>query len=146
MFRKFSQLRWFVLMTALVMGIALVGCTRAISENPSVQPGRFTDSQPVVLTCSSASYHTYSGIVAGKPGRTICNEAKSPDGRTALVRLRDTREGEKVNCTEKEGKVTCPDVPLAAYNIPRPGVAAGAPGFVFPPIPPAVTSSPLVRP
>ena len=125
--------RTYVQILGFVLPLLCIGCTA------SRPPGA------VAMTCSSASYHTYSGTVAGRSGRTICNEVKSPDGRTAVVRIRDTREGEKVYCTEKEGKLTCPDVPLATFAIPQPGVVAGAPGFVFPPIPPAVTSSPLIR-
>jgi len=35
----------FVLILGMVMGMSIVGCTSAVSEKPSVQPGRFGASQ-----------------------------------------------------------------------------------------------------
>jgi len=135
MFRKLSQRRRLVLMTGMVMGMSIVGCTRAISENPSVQPGRFSVSQPVAMTCSAATYHSYSGSVAGGiTGRYVCREVKGPDGKVvADLRLLDTRLGDKVSCTEQEGKITCPNEPLAALRRGSPWTFA-SPGFTFPPV------------
>lgn len=110
----------------LVLGVVLamlgMGCTTAIP------PGA------VAMTCSEATYHSFSGTVAnGVSGRYACRGVKGPDGKTAAVLLIDTRVGDKVNCTETAGKVICPNVPLAAMTRSSPWTFA-APGFVFPPV------------
>lgn len=145
MFRKLLQLRWFVLMTGMVMGMFIVGCAGTVSEGPSVQPGRFSPSQPVAMTCSEATYHSYSGSLAGNTtGRHVCRELKGsdgkavreingPDGKAVAVRLLDTRQGTKVSCIDQEGKLTCPNEPIAALARTSPW-GLGNPGFVFPPI------------
>lgn len=134
MFRTLSHLRWVVLMTVVVLGMAVVGCAGTVSEGPSVQPGRFAVSQPVVMTCSEATYHAYTNPVGGTPGRYVCREVKGPDGKAvANLRLFDTRVGDKVSCTEQEGKTTCPNVPIAALSRSSPW-SLGTPGGIFPPI------------
>lgn len=131
MFRKLSQLRWFVLITAMVLGMAIVGCTGATS---GVQPGRFSVSPPVAMTCSEATYHSYSGSINGVTGRYVCREVKGPDGKVeAGLRLLDTKVGDKVNCTDTAGKITCPNVPIAALARSSPWTL-GTPGIIFPPI------------
>jgi len=134
MFRKLSQLRWFVLMMGMVMGMSIVGCAGTVSEQASVRSGRFSVDQPVVMTCSEATYHAYSSSVGGRMGRYVCREVKGPDGKVVGdLRLLDNREGHKVNCTEQEGKITCPNVPLAAFSRSSPWTF-GTPGGIFPPI------------
>jgi hypothetical protein len=135
MFRKLSQRRRLVLMTGMMLGLALVGCASTGSQQPSVQPGRFTVSQPLVMTCSEATYHSYSGQAAnGITGRYVCREVKGPDGKAlADLRLLDTRVGDKVKCTDTEGKITCPSESLAALRRSSPWTFA-TPGFVYPPV------------
>ena len=40
-----KQLGRFLLTIGMMMGMSIVGCTGAVSEKPSVQPGRFSVSQ-----------------------------------------------------------------------------------------------------
>ena len=116
--------------------VKILGCALAMLSmgcTASRPPGT------VAMTCSSASYHTYSGMVhSGITVRHICTEVTGPDGKAVAVRLRDTKVGTTVYCTDKGGKLSCPDVALAVLDprFPHP-VPAGSPGFVFPPIPPA---------
>jgi len=106
-----------------VLAMLCMGCAA------SIPPGA------VAMTCSAATYHSFSGSVAGGvTGRHACREVKGPDGKAVAVGpLIDTRVGTKVYCTETAGKLICPNVPIAAMARSSPWTL-GNPGFVFPPI------------
>ncbi len=49
---------------------------------------------------------------------TTCIAAKGPDGQEVAVRVQDNRVGDTLHCTEQEGKITCPNVRIPAFETP----------------------------
>ena len=110
--------RTYVQILGFVLALLCMGCAA------SIPPGA------VAMTCSQTTSHFLARSGSPPFERNVCREVKGPDGKTAAVRLLDTRVGHKVYCTEKEGTMTCPSEPLARYTRPSPWTFA-TPGAVF---------------
>lgn len=71
----------------------------------------------VAMTCTAATFRGFSeGSRGGQTGRYQCTMAKGLDGKEVPVRVIDSQVGSKLDCREKEGKITCPSVPLAMFT------------------------------
>lgn len=70
MFRKLSQLRRFVLIMGLMMGLSIVGCTGAVPAKPSGQTGLASSSQEecTKLRKSVASLERQADSLRGSSG------------------------------------------------------------------------------
>jgi hypothetical protein len=77
---------------------------------PTLPPGAVT------MTCSQQEETPLMLFRGGHTTRTTCTRAKGPAGQEVAVRVRDSRVGHKLQCAEKEGKITCPDDPMPAFQ------------------------------
>ena len=110
----------YVQILGLGLAMLVMGCAAS-----TPRAGRFADTEPplntVELTCTAVTERSRGdGVRGGQTARYSCDRAKGPDGTEVEVRVIDSRVGHKLSCTDKEGKITCPSVPLAAYTRPTP--------------------------
>jgi len=84
-----QRLRWFLLTIGMLLSLAIVGCTGAASEKPSVQPGRFSVSQDECAKLSKAVVELEREI------------AGAPTGANYVGRLQAELE------TARQGRASC---------------------------------------
>jgi hypothetical protein len=84
---------------------------------PGAAPaGRRALAGTVEMTCTQQQETPLTIFRGGVTTRTTCISAKGPDGQEVPVRVRDSRVGHTLQCAEKEGKITCPDDPMPAFQ------------------------------
>lgn len=100
----------------LALAILWTGCT---ASRPAGTGSSLAGA--VEMTCTAATWRSRGDNVGGgQTGRNQCTMAKGPDGKEVPVRVIDSGVGAKLSCTETEGKIRCPSVPLAMFTRPTP--------------------------
>ena len=94
--------------TTVGLALALLGLASTLALAVAVE-----------MTCTQQQEGTpRRSVVGGHVVDTTCISAKGPDGQEVAVRVQDSRVGHKLHCVEKEGKITCPNVRIPAFDTP----------------------------